>query len=872
MNERELFLAALQIENGEEREQWLNEHCAVDSDLRSRIEALLSAHQHPAPVLATPAVQRVVLEDLENSNRGVFELPKQIGDYHLLQILGRGGMGVVYKALHTQLDKVVAFKVLHPDRMASSEALTRFEREMIALGKLDHPHLVRAMDAGKVEDCQYLVMEYLEGSPLSQLVHQGGPLPIADACDIARQVALGLQAIHEQGMVHRDIKPSNIILDETGNVKIFDLGLALFQSKPTDEKDLTSINQFMGTLDYMSPEQCDNSHDVDIRTDIYSLGATLYHLLTGENPFPANSFPTFGKLLNAKLNHLPPSVQMTRPDVPRALVKLIDQLLTIDPDKRPDSPLELADRLSAFTSGHDLSSLRNRATVAETDTANAVAPFTVTTTHSETRLPKRRSIPWGILAIVFAFGILGWLYGKTIIHVVTNQGVLRVDVQDPSIEILIKMDGVIVQERTSKREFTLKAKHGQIEVFEKNGIGPLLTKEFKLNRGKKTTISITLAQKKKKKPEKEKIQAGTWKRGPTNNVLPGIIPAPRYFDNIGRWQITTLKDTPLPKINLLKFSPTKEHFGVLFDQKILKVFSYEGVLVRTLKLEQGTFTFDWHPDGRHFLYMIYPKWFTIPIIKVLDLQTMKIKAQIKEGIGTENHPIAEFEPTKGDIIAMAHSRNLVFWRWKVEHVPQKIILKGIQRFKWAPDGKAFARFGKRITPTLHDLSGKALATFKEARLSRSCVWSNDGSHIAFLPALFVNHVLVFSRDGSLKGKLKPTVGHGINSNGTRMSGVVTVDGKPLPPLEGNGSGVYSPNEKVLVSASRNVIRIWNTKTRKLLAIILLLPNEQYVTFSAAGETLFATPKAKEYYRYEVEERNGSKTQLTIEDFVKRIRN
>jgi serine/threonine protein kinase len=172
-------------------------------------------------------------------------------------------MGAVYRARHTKLDREVAVKLLSSDRLRSARAVSRFEREMKAIGRLHHPHIVQAFDAGEVEGQYYLVMELVSGLDLSAVVDRVGPLPLADACEIVRQVALGLQHAHEHDLVHRDIKPSNLMLTPAGDVKLLDLGRARLQDPLSDEHAVTSSGQIMGTLDYMAPEQLGDSHAVD---------------------------------------------------------------------------------------------------------------------------------------------------------------------------------------------------------------------------------------------------------------------------------------------------------------------------------------------------------------------------------------------------------------------------------------------------------------------------------------------------------------------------------------------------------------------------------------------------------------------------------
>jgi serine/threonine protein kinase len=242
-----------------------------------------------------------------------------IREYKLLAKLGEGGMGAVYKALHTRLDKVVALKVLPQGRMRDGGSVARFQREMKAVGRLDHPNIVRAMDAGEEDGTHFLVMEYVEGADLSLLAKNVGPLPVPDACELVRQAALGLQEAHEHGMVHRNIKPSNLILARSPRkkspptLKVLDLGLALLAEALSPDQGLTSTGQMMGTIDYMAPEQGSDTHRVDIRADIYSLGATLYRLLTGTAPFAGDKFDTPVKKILALATKSPRRFRLSAP-------------------------------------------------------------------------------------------------------------------------------------------------------------------------------------------------------------------------------------------------------------------------------------------------------------------------------------------------------------------------------------------------------------------------------------------------------------------------------------------------------------------------------------------------------------------------------
>jgi serine/threonine protein kinase len=359
--------------------------------LGDRDDTLVAALQQPVPadpLLDEPQLDAVLsliesigLDPTETEGREasasgvpVAELGR-IGVYQLLQKLGEGGMGAVYKALHTKLDKIVALKVLPARRMQDDGAVARFEREMRAAGRLDHANIVRASDADEEDGVHYLVMEYVDGWDLSQLIHRHGPLPAADACELIRQAAVGLQHAHEHGLVHRDIKPSNLMLavstplsvqsaianPKSAIVKILDLGLALLEGPQAEAPaELTATDQMMGTLDYMAPEQGAHSHDVDIRADIYSLGATLYKLLCGQAPFAGQQYNTPLKKLMALAGETPAPIGQRRHDLPDGLAAIVDRMLARNPADRFATPREVAEALEPYAQGCDLTALVER--------------------------------------------------------------------------------------------------------------------------------------------------------------------------------------------------------------------------------------------------------------------------------------------------------------------------------------------------------------------------------------------------------------------------------------------------------------------------------------------------------------------------------
>jgi serine/threonine-protein kinase len=279
-----------------------------------------------------------------------------LGQYRILDQLGSGGMGRVYKAEHRTMRREVALKVLAPDLLKTERAQELFKREVRAAAQLNHPHIVTAYDANHVGDRYYLVLEYVDGPNLDQLVREQGPLPVGQACDYLRQIALGLQYAHELGMVHRDIKPSNLLIKHgdgksIGSVaKISDFGLARLHDREGQTADgmgtiLTKDNTIMGTPDYLSPEQARSLHSVDIRSDLYSLGCTFYYLLTGQVPFPGGS--TLEKLVRHGTEKAQ-SIAEIRDDVPGPVVALVEKLMAKDPADRIATPIEVAAALEPY--------------------------------------------------------------------------------------------------------------------------------------------------------------------------------------------------------------------------------------------------------------------------------------------------------------------------------------------------------------------------------------------------------------------------------------------------------------------------------------------------------------------------------------------
>ncbi len=278
---------------------------------------------------------------LAGQTRGFF-----LGKYKLQAVLGQGGMGKVYLAEHATMGHRVAIKVLPAESRADSTLLARFQREARAIARIDHPNVVRAYDLDESGDDVFLVLEYVPGLTLDAVVARYGPLDAARAADYVRQAALGLHEVSAARLTHRDIKPANLIVSASGQVKILDLGLASFHDDPTGGLTCHGPGYgILGTADYLAPEQAVAASSVDIRADLYALGASLFYLLAGRPPFDGQTLTQ--KILAHQLTP-PPDLRVERPDVPATLVAVMEKLLAKNPAERYQTPGELADALGAL--------------------------------------------------------------------------------------------------------------------------------------------------------------------------------------------------------------------------------------------------------------------------------------------------------------------------------------------------------------------------------------------------------------------------------------------------------------------------------------------------------------------------------------------
>jgi serine/threonine protein kinase len=342
MTEREVFLAAVEKDDLTERAAYLDEACGADAALRQRVEALLRSHERAADFMEVP-----VVEQLGGDGGGLdFLTPSQkpgslgcLAHYEALEVVGRGGMGVVFRALDTKLHRVVAIKALAPHLATSSAARQRFVREARAAAAVTHDNVI---DIHAVEDAgpvPYLVMQFIDGPTLQKKLDRTGQLPLKEVLRIGLQIAEGLAAAHRQGLVHRDVKPTNILLENgVERVKITDFGLA----RAGDDASLTQSGVVAGTPMYMSPEQA-QGEAVDFRADLFSLGSVLYTMCAGRPPFRA---PTTMAVLKRVCEEMPRPIRGINPELPPWLGDLLMRLHAKAPADRFASAQEVADLLA----------------------------------------------------------------------------------------------------------------------------------------------------------------------------------------------------------------------------------------------------------------------------------------------------------------------------------------------------------------------------------------------------------------------------------------------------------------------------------------------------------------------------------------------
>ena len=442
-----------------------------------------------------------------------------VGNYVILAPLGEGGMGQVYKAQHKRMDRIVALKMLPAAAMRSPEAIQRFQREAKAAAKLSHPNIVTAYDADEADGIHFLVMEYVAGQDLALFVKQHGPLAVATAVDYAIQAARALDYAHGLGIVHRDLKPANLLLDQQGNVKVLDMGLARIEhAGGAGDNGLTHSGQMVGTLDYMAPEQAVDTPHADARADIYSLGCTLYYLLAGRPPYDGN---TFLKKVLAHREQPVPSLRTVRPDVPESLHAVFQNMLAKKPEERQQSMAEVISALQGCNLPQDvaisplpvqpaeekagtlgLADLRSETSLEhrvgpllDRPFVRAAAPAQPGNSASKilvSRLTRRHK---AVVAAALVVGFVLVIWG-IVLKMQTREGTLVVEINDPdvTVQVLSEEGKVQIERKSEKGTLTIGLDPGKHRLrLQKNGV-EVFARDFTLASGGTEVIRARLEE------------------------------------------------------------------------------------------------------------------------------------------------------------------------------------------------------------------------------------------------------------------------------------------------------------------------------------------------------------------------------------------
>lgn len=485
LDEAEIFNAARRIGDRSTRSLFLRDACDGDGALIQRIESLLAINDAPdrlldQAVIQTPAGHETQTgRSLEPINPIDFLTPSdtagtlgKLGHYDVLEVIGRGGMGIVLRAFDQKLQRVVAIKVMAPYLAVSPTAGKRFVREARAAAAIRNEHVIDLHAVEEENGLPYFVMEYVSGMSLQERLDRTGPLHLNEVLRIGIQLAQGLAAAHAVGMIHRDVKPANILLENgVERIKLTDFGLA----RASDDASLSQAGMIAGTPMYMSPEQA-RGEPIDPRSDLFSLGSVLYAVCTGRPPFRADASLAVLKRICEEKPLDPREIDTA---IPEWLVEIINRLHAKDPAQRFQSATEVADVLAQHRAA-----LQPGAPVYTPRPRGGLVP----------RSRKFRMGHVGILALAIGLAITIPLYGPTVYRYATNKGEIVIETDDPDVAVTVKQDGEVVQivDKKSGRTVTLKAGRYQLELSEgANGL-TLSTDQFTLERGGKEIVRVRL--------------------------------------------------------------------------------------------------------------------------------------------------------------------------------------------------------------------------------------------------------------------------------------------------------------------------------------------------------------------------------------------
>jgi hypothetical protein len=484
MNERDIFLAAVEKDDPTERASFLDQACGADATLRQRVEALLRSHERATDFMEVPIVEQLArdgggLDFLEPSQKTASL--GRLGHYEILEVVAQGGMGIVFRAFDEKLHRVIAIKALAPQLAASSAARQRFVHEARAAAAVIHDNVIAIHAVEDAGPTPYLVMQFIDGPTLQKKLDLTGPLALKEILRIGLQIAEGLAEAHRHGLVHRDIKPANILLENgVERVRLTDFGLA----QAADDISLTHSGVVAGTPMYMSPEQT-RGGPVDFRSDLFSLGSVLYAMCAGRSPFRA---PSALAVLKRVREESPQPIAEINPDLPSWLVEIVTRLHAKTPADRFASAREVADLLAQHLA----------------EVQRGVRPSGIVQSPSarlQAEKPDlaplgRRRRRW-LMAVAVLLALLAGLalseatgvtkFRGMVTGPIALEGTLVIEVDDPDVSVSLKGEGVVVT-AVGLREFHLKPGQYEMKATKK---GKLIRQELvRVTKGSRQVVRM----------------------------------------------------------------------------------------------------------------------------------------------------------------------------------------------------------------------------------------------------------------------------------------------------------------------------------------------------------------------------------------------
>lgn len=417
-----------------------------------------------------------------------------LGNYILMERIGAGGMGEVFKARHRRMDRLVAIKLLPSAMTKDKAAIARFDREVKAAAKLRHPNIVAADDADEANGVHFLVMEYVEGSDLSAIVKKNGPFSVEKAVNYVLQAARGLEFAHGEGIVHRDIKPANLLLDKKGVVKILDMGLARIQGDAAGQAELTGTGAVMGTVDYMAPEQAVSTKHADARADIYSLGCSLFYLLTGTPTFDGDTL--MAKLLAHRDKPIP-SLRSVRAEVPAKVDAVFKKMVAKKVEDRYQTMRDVIADLEQCSAASPVKP-ESVADTLDLEMTSLMQNASLAPSKSIQKRKKKKAKPGrpSRNLLLIGGGILGVLVllAGLLIRVKTKDGTLVVNVNEPDAEVEVSNEQgkVEITRNGEKGPITITVDPGKHRLKVNKAGFELFTDNFEMESGGKKTITAKL--------------------------------------------------------------------------------------------------------------------------------------------------------------------------------------------------------------------------------------------------------------------------------------------------------------------------------------------------------------------------------------------